>query len=274
MNATQPLVTLLTDFGGRDGYVAAMKGVVVSLAPHARVLDAAHDVPPQDVQAAAWTLLQYWSLYPVDTIHVAVVDPGVGTDRKGLVVEADQRILIVPDNGLASLVLEQAYEKRVHTIRPDIHRPGILSATFHGRDVFAYVAGLLASRSRPLAELTVPAGDVVHPCWARPQSTSTRIEGEVIYVDHFGNLITNIPRAHMPDAEWAIATVRLGAKIVTRVHHTYADVTTGGILALFGSSNTLEIAVNAGSAQNQLHSGRGTRVVVEKGLLAADGIRA
>lgn len=274
MTAPHPLVTLLTDFGGRDGYVAAMKGVIATLAPNARVLDAAHDVPPQDVQAAAWTLLQYWSLYPVDTIHVAVVDPGVGTDRKGLVVEADQRILVVPDNGLASLVLEQAYEKRVHAIRADVHRPGVLSATFHGRDVFAYVAGLLASRSRSIADLTVRAEERVHPCWARPQSTSTRIEGEVIYVDHFGNLITNIPSALMPDAEWAIATVRLGAKIVTQVRRTYADVEAGAILALFGSSNTLEIAVNAGSAQNHLHAGRGTRVVVEKGLLAAGGTRA
>lgn len=267
--AEHPVVTLLTDFGGRDGYVAAMKGVIATLAPHSRLIDAAHDVPPQDIQAAAWTLMQYWSLYPKGTIHVAVVDPGVGTARKALCIEADGRFLIVPDNGIASLAMEQAGQLALHAIKPDIHRPGVLSATFHGRDVFAYVAGLLAGGVQTLADLAEPVTQVVRPWWSKAHSTATRIEGEVIHVDHFGNLVTNIHRVQMGDADWAIASIRVGAQVVTRVHRTYADVAAGSVLAVFGSSDTLEIAVNGRSAHVSLGCGRGTRIYVEKGILGA-----
>lgn len=269
LNAEQPMVTLLTDFGGRDGYVAAMKGVIATLAPHSRVIDAAHDVPPQDIQAAAWTLMQYWALYPKGTIHVAVVDPGVGTSRKALCIEADGRLLIVPDNGLASLAMEQASKLAIHAIKPDVHRPGVLSGTFHGRDVFAYVAGLLAGGVQPLADLAEPVTQAVRPWWSRAQSTATRIEGEVIHVDHFGNLVSNIHRSQMGDADWAIASIRVGAQVATRVYHTYADVPGGTVLAVFGSSDTLEIAVNGRSAHVSLGCGRGTRIYVEKGILVS-----
>jgi len=262
------IVTLLTDFGDSDGYAAAMKGVIATLAPDARIIDAAHNIPPQDIQAAAWTLMQYWSLYPEGTIHLAVVDPGVGTARRGLCVEADGRILIVPDNGIASLVIEQASAHSFHALHPDVHRPGLVSATFHGRDIFSYAAGLLAAGAKTVAEIAGPIGEIVHPSWARARSTATQIEGEVIHVDHFGNLVTNIRRAAMGDADWQIASLRVGAKVVTRIHRSYADVAPGAILALFGSSDTLEIAVNGYSALTKLGCGRGTKVCVEKGILA------
>jgi S-adenosylmethionine hydrolase len=259
---------LLSDFGGRDGYVAAMKGVIAALAPRARIIDAAHDVPPQDVQAAAWTLMQYWSLYPEGTIHVAVVDPGVGTSRKALCVEADGRFLIAPDNGIVSLAMEVAgRDAKAFEIRPEVHRPGVLSATFHGRDVFAYAAGLLAAGSKTVSEIADPLAQVVKPSWTRAISSATRIEGEVIYVDHFGNLVTNIFRTQMGDADWSIASVRVGAQLATRICRTYADVPGGTVLALFNSSDTLEIAVNGSSAHTRLACGRGTKIHVEKGIL-------
>lgn len=268
MQATVPIITLLTDFGLRDGYVSAMKGVIASLAPHARILDAAHDVPPQDVQAAAWTLKQYWQLYPKGTIHVAVVDPGVGTSRKGLCIEADGQFLIVPDNGIASFAIEQAAKIEARAIRPEVHRPGILSSTFHGRDVFAYVAGLLAGGVHALVDLSDPVAEFVHPEWAKAHATATHIDGEVIHVDHFGNLVTNIYRRQMGNADWALASVRIGSQLVTRICSAYADVPTGSVVALFGSSETLEIAINGRSAFDRLGCGRGTKIIVEKGLLA------
>ena len=267
MNPSGPIVTLLTDFGGRDGYVAAMTGVIASLAPNARLLDAAHDMPPHDIQAAAWSLMQYWELYPPGTIHVAVVDPGVGTSRKALCIEADARLFIVPDNGIASFAIEHAHSVSIFAIKPDIHRPGVVSATFHGRDIFAYAAGLLAGGAKKPAEIAEPFAQIARPDWARPVATSTRIEGEVIHVDNFGNLVTNIHHSQMGHADWAIASVRVGAQLVTRIYHTYADVPEGTVLALFGSCNTLEIAVNGQSAQVHLSCGRGTKVVIEKGIL-------
>lgn len=266
-----PVITLLTDFGGSDGYVAAMKGVIASLAPHAHVVDAAHDIAPHDIQAAAWTLNQYWSLYPKGTIHIAVVDPGVGTSRKALCIDADGRLLLAPDNGITSLAVEHAEQHAVYAIKDDVHRPGMVSATFHGRDIFAYVAGLIAGGVQPLADIAEPLAEIVRPPWARPRSSPTRIEGEIIHIDHFGNLVSNIHRNQMPEADWAVASVRVGAQIMTRVRHTYADVASGSIVALFGSANTLEIAINGRSAHTGLGCGRGTKIHVEKGLLANFG---
>ena len=263
-----PIITLLTDFGGRDAYVAAMKGVIATLAPDAHIIDAAHDIPAHDIQAAAWTLMQYWSLYPKGTIHLAIVDPGVGTSRKALCIEADERLLIVPDNGIASLAIEQAARFTPRALKPEVHRPGPVSPTFHGRDIFAYAAGLLLSGQKQLSDLTDPVAQIVTPPWAKARATKLHIEGEIIHADHFGNLITNICRTQMPGPDWAIATVRIGAQMLLPIHLTYSDVPPGAILALFGSTGTLEIAVNAGSAQTALGCGRGTKICVQKGILA------
>ena len=271
--SSHPIVTLLTDFGGGDGYVASMKGVIMSLAPQTQIVDAAHDIPPQDIQAAAWALSQFWSLFPAGTIHVAVVDPGVGTSRKSLCIEADERYLIVPDNGIGSLAAERAAQVRFYKIRSEAHRPGRVSATFHGRDIFAYVAGLLAS-GKSVSEFADATDSVVRPSWARAVSTATRIDGEVVHVDHFGNLITNIHRRQLGDADWALASVRVGAQVATRVYRTYGDMPEGSLLALFGSSDTLEIAINGRSAHVSLGCGRGMKVTVEKGMLGSSGFTA
>lgn len=265
---TPRVVTLLTDFGTSDGYVAAMKGVIASLAPAAQITDAAHNIPAQDALAAAWTLSQYWKLFPEGTIHIAVVDPGVGTERQALCIEADDRIILAPDNGLTTLAIAQAERCTCRALAPSVHRPGILSNTFHGRDVFAYVAGLIASGQKTVDELTVPAAGFVNPGWARPTVTATRIEGQVIHVDHFGNLITNIPRNLMGDPDWAIANIRIGTGHHTRIRHTYTDAEPGEPLALFSSADTLEIALNSANAALMLRCNRGTKITVERGLLS------
>lgn len=263
---TPPLITLLTDFGTSDGYVAALKGVILTHAPTAHIHDAAHDLPPQDPLAAAWTLSQYWNLYPPGTIHLAIVDPGVGTDRQILCIEADERIILAPDNGLASLIAAHAERFTCLALRPTVHRPGTPSPTFHGRDIIAHAAGLLAAGTETLTTLTRPAAGFVNPGWARPTVTPTRIEGLVLHVDHFGNLITNIPRNLLGDPDWALANIRIGTRHHTRIRRTYTDADPGETLALFSSANTLEIAINSGNAALMLRSHRGTKVTVERGL--------
>jgi S-adenosyl-L-methionine hydrolase (adenosine-forming) len=257
------IVTLLSDFGTSDGYVAAMKGVIATLAPSAQITDAAHNIPAQDALAAAWTLSQYWKLFPEGTIHIAVVDPGVGTERKILCIEVDGRTILAPDNGLATLALAQADRCTCRALAPFVHRPGVLSNTFH-----AYAAGLIASGQKTIDELTVPAADFINPGWARPVVTATRIEGQVIHVDHFGNLITNIPRNLMGDPDWAIASIRIGAGYHTRVRRTYNDVQPGEMLALFSSADTLEVALNSCNASLMLRCNRGTKITVERGIIA------
>lgn len=240
-----PILTLLTDFGDRDGYVAAVKGVILDLVPAARIVDAAHDLPAHDVRAAAWALAQYAPFYPAGTIHIAVVDPGVGTDRAVLAVETRGQLVLAPDNGLTAWLRARDPAHRRWTLKPGVVRPGGDSATFHGRDVFAYAAGLLA-RGTPLARLADPVERCVEPPWVKPVLHGTTLEGEVVHVDRFGNAITNIPSALVPDRGGAI--VLAGARRIGPVQRTYADAATGRALALIGSDGMVEIAVREGSA--------------------------
>ncbi len=227
--------TLLTDFGTRDGYVAAMKGVIAAIAPFALVDDASHEISPADIMAAAFALRRYWRLYPPGTVHVVVVDPGVGTQRAAIAVEAEGRFFVGPDNG-------------VFTFIPcgrvvELPTPAASSETFHGRDVFAPAAGqLLAGRS--LAELG--------------KETFVRVVLEipelpqVIMIDRFGNLITNVTKP---------ADVEIGGKLI-KAGGTYSDVAEGALLTLINSDGLLEIAVRNGSAAETLGVSRGARVLV------------
>ena len=259
------IVTLLTDFGAADSYVAAMKGVILSLAPWAMVVDASHEIPPQDVRAGAWVLGQFWNYYPDGTIHTAVVDPGVGTCRDALLVEADGHFFLAPDNGLLSGVLKQAKQIQLRKLRPDIHRPGEVSLTFHGRDVFAHAAGLLAAgRSKP-EEISDKIHSLIMPSWAAVRIEDSRIVGEIVHIDRFGNLITNITQRQVEETGWTSCFIQAGPFAPIRFCKTYGDSKTGEWIALYGSSGTLEIAVSDGSAQKQSCLTRGATVVVRKG---------
>ena len=260
--AERPIVTLLTDFGTADAYVAAMKGVVLSLAPDATLVDISHDIPPQDIRAGAWVLGQAWSFFPAGTIHVAVIDPGVGTDREALLVEADGHFFVAPDNGLLSWVLKQAKQVRLRKLRADVHRPGEASATFHGRDVFAHAAGLLASGRASVEEISDETKSVVMPSWAIVQIEAKRIVGEVVHIDRFGNLITNIQRKQVEEAGLKSFLIQAGPSANIRLHKTYGDAKAGELIALWGSSGTLEIAISGGSAEKKTCLTRGATVIV------------
>ena len=252
-------ITLLTDFGTRDGYVAAMRGVIASLAPQTVVEDASHDVPAGDVAAAAWALGSYWHLYPAGTVHVAVVDPGVGSERRALAAEVNGRFFVAPDNGVLTRVLVAAAAPRLVGLAETAFMRDVVSATFHGRDIFAPVAAHLAM-GVPLDHLGPPLADPVRLEMLVPARTGDVIRGQVVHIDRFGNLITNVP------ADWVgpHARVRFGAADLGEVRLTYSDVQTGHAVALIGSSGHLEIGVRDGNAAKVLWKGRGTEVVVER----------
>lgn len=262
MSTSPVLVTLLTDFGTRDGYVAAMKGVILSLAPEAIIVDAGHETPPRDVAAAAWTLGQYWRLFPRGTIHVAVVDPGVGTERAALLVEADQRLFLVPDNGLLLWVLRQAQHVSLMRLKPAVHREEV-SATFHGRDVFAHAAGLLAA-GRAREELSENIQEIVLPSWSMVERTAEGLRGRIVHEDRFGNLITNISRDQALEAVGRRFITRAGTFETIPLRRTYGDAPPGELIALFGSSETLELAVAGGSAAERTGLTRGQPVSIRK----------
>jgi S-adenosylmethionine hydrolase len=244
-----PIVTLLTDFGTADGYVAEVKGVLYSMAPGVQVVDASHDLPPHDVDYARLTLARYWRRFPPGTVHLAVVDPGVGSARRALAVASQDRFLVGPDNGLLSPALLLPGARAVSLPVP----PGA-AATFHGRDVFAPAAARLAM-GQPLESLGPPCEDVkVRRTPEARRLPDGGVQGEVIAVDRFGNLITNLVTGRAGEVE--IGGTRLP------IRRTYADVSPGALLALTGSSGLIEVALREGSAASRLGAGRGTRVVL------------
>lgn len=249
-------VTLLTDFGTADGYAAAMAGVVASAAPDAVVEHASHDVDHGDVFAAALALSRYSALYPVGSVHVVVVDPGVGTERRALAAEVDGRRYVAPDNGVLSLVLEGAERVRIVEIMDPVIVENA-SATFHGRDIFAPAAAHLA-RGDVLEDLGPPVHDPRLVPTPQPARTDSGVRGEVLVADRFGNLITNIPEDWIPEA----ARVEVEHASVGTVRRTYGDVDPGDLLALVGSAGLLEVSVRDGSAADRLGVGRGAEVVV------------
>lgn len=265
MGGSRRIITLLSDFGTEDGYVAAMKGVILEVAPDACIVDATHEIPPHDIRAGAWALGQYWRYYPKDTIHVAVVDPGVGTEREGLIVLADGYTLIAPNNGILSWVELQAPDRTAYRIRPGWHRPGGLAATFHGRDIFAYTAGVLASGLKTVEEIAEPMEDTIHPGWAVVRREGDKLRGQVVHVDHFGNVITNISERDLRETGWRSIVVEAGNTEIHGLKRTYGDVAPGEKLALIDSSGLLELACRGRSAADRMILCIGDEVVVREG---------
>jgi hypothetical protein len=249
-------ITLLTDFGTADGYVAAMKGVIAAIAPAAYIDDAAHDIPPGDVHAAAWALAGYWRLYPSGTVHVVVVDPGVGSPRRALAAEADGRLLVAPDNGVLTHALAAASRPTVIAIENERFVRDVVSPTFHGRDVFAPVAAHLAAGSSYL-ELGRSISDAEKLDVPEPARSRAAIHGVIVHVDRFGNLITNVP------ADWVHAgsRIRIGSRELP-LRRTYAEAAIGEPLAVIGSRGVVEISVRDGNAASALGVQRGAEVSV------------
>ncbi len=242
------IVTLLTDFGTADSYVAEMKGVLSTYAPSATLVDVSHEVSPGDVRAAQYILSRTWMFFPEGTIYVAVVDAGVGTDRRVLGATRFGRYFLAPDNGLLSFLSLNATFISIPVL-PDA------APTFHGRDVFAPAAGMLATGGS-FESLGSPITDPVFAPLPIPKTDGDAVVGEVLHVDRFGTLVSNIsPNALKPDA-----SIHVGGVDVGPLHRTFADVASGALLALTGSGGTVEIAVRDGSATRLLGLGVGAEI--------------
>jgi S-adenosyl-L-methionine hydrolase (adenosine-forming) len=254
------ILTLLTDFGTRDAYVASMKGVILGINPDLRTIDITHEVPPQDVMEAAFVLKEALPFFPEDAIHLCVVDPGVGTARRPVAVRAGQRIFIGPDNGLFPLALGDAVDEAVVLDNPEYWRQGTPSNTFHGRDIFAPVAAYL-STGVSLQQVGSPVTALTPMHWALPIVDDKGIRGWVIHIDRFGNCITNIDRSIL-DQFGAPSRVKCfaGNTILTVVSSTYGDVEPGEPLLLLSSGDYLEVAVNGGNAAELLGIRKGAAV--------------
>ncbi len=259
------ILTLTTDFGISDGYVAAMKGVVLNCMPEARIVDITHQVPPQDIVAGAFAMYCACPFFPEGSVHVGVVDPGVGSDRRGIVVETEKFVYVGPDNGLFSPVYEREVVRRIVAIENTaLMRPQV-SSTFHGRDVFVLV-GTYLLKGIPCDEVGPEIGDpVTCDLWGVEEHADALV-GRVVCVDHFGNAISMIARAQIdakyPDGDFEIA---IGKTRFDRVCQTYSEVKEGEALALYGSLDTLEIAVCGGSASRTLGIKRGDEICVFRG---------
>lgn len=249
-------VTLLTDFGTADGYAAALKGILAAGAPEAFLDDVTHDIPQGDVEKGSRVLSRYWRLYPEGTVHLVVVDPGVGTDRRGVVAEANGRFFVAPDNGVLSRVLTEARGWRMVSLEASEKLPRPRSRTFHGRDLFAPAAVLLLNGKDP-DDLGPRVEDPVMLQEPRSRRREGGIEGEVVEVDRFGNLATNLP----PGVFSEVALVVVAGREV-RGRGTYGDVEEGDLLALLDSQGRVEVAARNDSAARILRVGRGTPVLL------------
>jgi len=250
-------ITLLTDFGAADGYVAAMRGVIAARTPEVRVDDAGHEVARGDAAAGAAALARYWREYPPGTVHVVVVDPGVGGPRAALAVAADGRIGIGPDNGVLTPMLDSPGFASAREVRnADLFRHPV-SSTFHGRDIFAPVAAYLAGGG--LLERVGPEAPApLRLARPLPERTPTGLRGVILRADRFGNLATNLPASLVA----AALDVTVGERSVGPVRAAYADIDPGMPVALIGSDGFLEIAVRDGSAAALPGFGPGAPVTV------------
>ena len=242
------IITLLTDFGTADSYVAEMKGVLLSRAPEVALVDISHQVSPGDVRAGQYLLGRAWRQFPPGTVHLAVVDPGVGTTRRALAVNAAGHRFVAPDNGLLSFLPAEARFVSLPV-------PSGAAPTFHGRDVFAPAAAALAIGA-PLEGLGTPITDPTRSPLPSPHHDGVAEVGEVLYVDRFGTLVSNIPASAVEPG----VRIRVAGTDVGPLRRTFADVERGALLAFAGSGGTVEIAVRDGSAARLLGVGVGAEV--------------
>ncbi len=258
------VITLLTDFGISDAFVGIMKGVILGIQPECRIVDLTHHVPPQQILPGALLLRTAVPFFAPGTVHVAVVDPGVGSDRHALIVETEGALLLGPDNGLLSPAAETLGVRRIFAIQNGPYTRASIADTFHGRDVFAPVAGHLARGITPeqcgrqidsMQKLDMPA----------PNVQGSWIEGEVVYVDHFGNLITNISSDLIARIPGPSLSITIGTTHIRGLVDNYAAVQVGVPLALVSSWGALELAVRNGNAAQTLAAKPGSRVSIVGG---------
>ncbi len=258
-------MTLTTDFGIADHYAGAMKGVIYNINPSATIVDISHSVQSYDLLDGALTIAQCYSYYPKDTIHVVVVDPGVGTSRRPILVSAGTHYFIAPDNGVLSLVYEREERVSVRHITSSHYFLQPVSQTFHGRDVFAAVAGWL-SKGVESAKFGDTIDDYTRFTAPRAKAgEANQVKGIVLKVDRFGSLITNLTPADVPEMFGGTFQISVGSATVTKLANNYAEGAKGELFAILGSGGLLEISVNRGSAAQAAGVGKGSEVVVTIG---------
>lgn len=242
-----------------DYFVGAMKGAILSIDPGAKIVDITHEIPPQDIRSAAFTLCACYKDFPKGTIFVAVVDPGVGSDRKAILVETEDYYFVAPDNGLLSFVVEGG-SPRVFELTNEKYFAANISSTFHGRDIFAPVAAHLSRGARP-NEFGARIEDLTRFKIAAPRNISDKtVEAEIIHIDRFGNLITNLKREDLPQK----FSLDINGKTIDKLKTFYAEAEAGEIFMIAGSAGFLEIAAAQNSASKLLNARNGDKVFVSK----------
>lgn len=254
------LITLTTDFGLSDPYVASMKGVILKINPRACIVDITHEIPPQDIQRASFVLYTSYSYFPKGTIHVVVVDPGVGSGRSMLLVKTSYYFFLAPDNGVLAYIFHVHRDAKVYNVMNAQYFQFPISATFHGRDIFAPVAAYL-SKGIPPSRFGPEIREFNQGSVPLPEKKNNSIEGEIVTFDHYGNAITNIPGAWFdPGQKYQI---KVGKIVFSKISNFYQEVPVGSPVALIGSGNTLELSIHGGSAKEEIGLKVGDRIQIE-----------
>ncbi len=257
------VIVLMTDFGLDDWYVGAMKGAIKGISPEADIVDLSHNIPPGDIQAAALNLLFSYTYFPEGTVFCLVIDPGVGTERGAIVASDGAYFFTAPNNGVLSPVKQRSSGWKCYTIENKEYTLPVHSHTFHGRDIFSPAAAHIAGG----VEITSFGSPVEH--WVDlklpvPDKTDNEIRGEVIYIDRFGNIMTNISAGEiLVDIDFESVEVNIGKADIKSIKKTFADVSEGEALMFVGSSGNLEIGINGRNAAKQWQITPGTRVVLK-----------
>ena len=253
------VIALLTDFGTRDYFVGAMKGAILSINPRARIVDITHEIEPQNIGSANFTLRACYADFPSKTIFVAVVDPGVGSERRAILVTGGEYFFIAPDNGLLSFVFNESTDFRVFELTDQKFFAENISRSFHGRDIFAPVAAHL-SKGVKAAEFGAEIKDFVRLAENKPRKINvSEIEAEIIAIDRFGNLVTNLRRADLPEK----FLIEIGAARIENLRSYFAEGAAGEAFMIFGSAGFLEISVFGDSAKNLLQAQIGQQILVK-----------
>lgn len=253
------IITLTSDFGLQDHYVSAIKAVILGIVPDAHIVDISHEIPPQDIMAGAWVIRNAAFMFPPETVHLVVVDPGVGTDRKPIVLKIGDQYFVGPDNGIFSLLYDEFKYKAFKLNKPEFWRAE-RSRTFHGRDIFAPVAAHL-SAGVPLKDMGTPIKDLVVYHWAVPIADKDGLQGWIVHIDRFGNLITNISEKLIEEVIGRRKVkIYVGNTMIDHMVNTFGDVEDGDPAAFIGSSGMLEIGINKGNASTMLGVYKGAQI--------------
>ena len=272
--AHRPIITLTTDFGSSAHFVGAMKGVILDIVPEAQIIDICHSVQPFDVLDGALTISQAYSYFPTRTVHVVVIDPGVGTARRPILASSDKYHFVAPDNGVLSMVYAREERMHVRHITSEHYFLQPVSNTFHARDIFSPVAAFLAKEVDSL-KFGDEVEDYVRFSAPKPKAVDeNRLRGVVLKVDRFGNLITNVTPQDAPKLFGGAAQafkIVVGSREITEIHNAYAEGAPGEVIGILGSMGFLEIAANRGAAAQLTGAGKGSDVTIILGEAAAAG---